>query len=655
MLPANAYDSPHRRQRFIELHNVGSETIPGYAVVEVIESSRPESGGTVTPGGGRTVLHVRLAESDDPCVTAINGPCEIPADGWGRPGTLDDPMLALVKEEYDNGTDVGVEEGSFLLTEGHCGYRIVGDFDATTQTQRVIRTDDCQDSMMVRATECILPGQGGEVQPQQWNSELECWEDSDDAPFDIIDPMGWLLAVPNDCFKIDRQSRCGTSGRSKFMPSFPFGMTQLVRVKELIECGDCGEVTVVRKELASGSSGGHCDTEETECKFQACNMTYRPISCDAEEYAMATIIPGQCCLPTGSGSGSVECIAFLFPFPRPVFAKGQLSQNLCEGDGQITGGQILDACTKSDFAPPTTAGNSAGMHACANTPVLMLWKVTTGEEESCGWEIIAVADQELPDYMLDIQCKDGACDVEYKYKVEKRYGHFCKCGTDPEDWADTSLTFDEIEIPMGVSIETASGDISVLTDAECGTDCSIVFASNGIGNTSVSLTTKKICVPCQKASLEDGEDIPLGEFATIGASGAAVTLTGKPIDVITETKVEYDAGSGGSGEGCPPGSGSEGATIAITVTGKTKRICTFCSELDEAGDFIAGDDIDLFDGLEFGKVEALSDSIFDCTACPTLTNKTKMFWALCVDPSETVWQTQECICIDCDTGSGSGA
>lgn len=638
--------APHRQARWIEGENVGSATIPPFAAVEVVDNYRPESAG-YTPGDGRTVLKIRLATQDNPCLTCIVGPCEIPYGEAGRIVTLDDPMLALVASaSYAAGTVVGVREGSFVLEEGYCGYMIIGDYDAGTGgTMRVKRWDECgAENMVVRAIGCMLPGQGGKAQPQEWDSDTKCWKDAAGAPIDIIDPMGWLLAVPDDCFKVDKQRRCGSSSSGDYMPEFPFGMTQLVRVKELIECGDCGEVTVVRKSMETGETGTHCNTVETECKFQACNMTYRPISCDAEEYAIATIIPGQCCLPT-----SLECIAFLFPYPRPMFAKGQLAQNLCEGDGQITNGQILDACTKSDFKPPETAGNHTGMHACATSNVLMVWKVNVGGGDSCGWEIVSVADYELPAYMLDIACKDGGCKVEYKYKVQKRYGHYCECPLDEEKWLDTSLTFDEIEIPMGVSTESASGGISVLTDADCST-CSIVFKSQSLGNTSVSLTTKKVCVPCQKASMEDGEDIPLGEFAAIGAAGADVTITGVEQDFVTglTVKSEVTGETGGDPVDCDTGVG-----LNLLITGTTKKGCFLCPS-GGGGTLEAGVDVQLT-AFKIKQVEPVTEAVFSCDPCPSLAVKTTPMYALCVG-EESSADTVSCECIDCETeGSGSGS
>lgn len=664
MVPQDSYDSPHRRQRWVEAENVGSVTIPGYAVVEVVDSYRPEAGGVVTPNGGRTVLKVRLATTDDPCTTVVIGPCEIPVGESGRVSTIDDPMLALVAADYPNATDVGVEAGSFLLTAGHCGYRIYGgDYDATTQTQRVIRTEHCQDdSMMVRATECILPGVGGTVQPQQWNSTTECWEDSGAATVEVIDPMGWLLAVPGDCFKVDRQNRCGTTGRSDFMPSFPFGMTQLVRVLTQINCGDCGEVTIYRK-TAGGSGAGFCGAEATECTFQACNMSYRPISCDAQEFAIAHIIPGQCCLDSGSGSGSLpgDCIAFLMPYPRPMFAKGNLTADMCEGGASLTGSTILDACELSDFEPPTAAGNTLQLHACRDSTVFALWTVTTDGSggQSCGWEVIQVEDVQLPDWMLNIRCPDDeSCGLEKSKKQYPYYGHFCHCDDQTEVWDATMVEGQYVDVIVSGTVEDATGAaLDVLTDAGCITgsgdqDCGLSFNTTGLKPSKAVFKTKQICVFCQKLTLGDGADIEVDGLIAVGVAGTPKTVVGEKIDVLTSAQITYDDGSGGSGDGCPAGSGSAGTTLSIT--GRTKRVCTLCST-DDYGNFEDGTDIDLLDGLTFEKVEAMSDAVFDCTACPTLTNKTRIFWALCLDASVYVYAAQECVCDPCETGSGSGA
>lgn len=142
MLPAS-HEAPHLRQRWVELYNVGSVEIPAFGVCEVVDSSRPDSGGSVTPAGGRTVLHVRRSQSRRARITVVNGPCAIPVSGYGRPGTMDSPMLALVGSgSYANSLDVGVASGSFTLDSGLYGYRIIGDYDATSGTMRVAKTDD---------------------------------------------------------------------------------------------------------------------------------------------------------------------------------------------------------------------------------------------------------------------------------------------------------------------------------------------------------------------------------------------------------------------------------------------------------------------------------------------------------------------------------
>ena len=96
MLRAN-HESPVLRQRWIELFNAGidgsggaGEKIPAFGVVEVIDSERPDSAGTATPDGGRTVLHVRRATTDMPKITVVNGPCEIA--GWEVRQSRDDGL-----------------------------------------------------------------------------------------------------------------------------------------------------------------------------------------------------------------------------------------------------------------------------------------------------------------------------------------------------------------------------------------------------------------------------------------------------------------------------------------------------------------------------------------------------------------------------------
>jgi hypothetical protein len=288
-------DAPFRAQRWIELHNVGIEPIPPFAVVEIVDpgSQRPEMGSGYTPNDGRTVLMVRKATQDNPCATVVNGPCIIPVGEYARVGTMDDPMLALVASaSYTTGTAVGVKEDSYLLEAGYCGYLIIGDYDAGTGTMRVKRWEDCPSEMMVKADECIYPGDmTKKATPMKWNALTKCYEADQSKPkITICDCNKWLLALPGECFKVERDS-CDGGNAACYRPSFPYGLTRRVKIKEQIDPKACGEVTI----LKTGKTGSDCGyPEESECKIVTCNPSGRKLGCDADEMATLHISPGEC-------------------------------------------------------------------------------------------------------------------------------------------------------------------------------------------------------------------------------------------------------------------------------------------------------------------------------------------------------------------------
>ena len=192
---SGSHENPYLRQRWVELYNAGSAPIPAFGVVEVVDSARPDSGGAVTPDGGRTVLHVRLAETDNPKITIVNGPCEIPSEGYGNPGTMDSPMLALVeRSDYTNGLDVGVKEGSFCLQSGYTGYRIIGDYDDCSGTMRVVKA--AETDLLIGG--CLAedhPGRGEvfAIWLGTWNSATHEWDyDEEEAE----PAMDWRYGVP---------------------------------------------------------------------------------------------------------------------------------------------------------------------------------------------------------------------------------------------------------------------------------------------------------------------------------------------------------------------------------------------------------------------------------------------------------------------------
>jgi len=534
--------------------------------------------------------------------------------------------------------------------------------------------------VMVKATECILPGAGGTVQPQRWNSSTKCWEDSSASPITVIDPMGWLLAVPDDCFKVEP---CGTStsdcdlievrpmeccawraaacqpgqiqssstGANEYMPSFPFGMTQLVRIETQIDCGDCGEVSIVRKsEGSSGAEPGHCETEPTECSFQACNMSFRPLACDGPEYAIAHIIPGQCCLPDDSESsdGSGErCLAFLMPYPRPMFAKGTLTAKMCGGAPELANAAPLDVCDAWEGPEITSASNPLGLHACVNTDVLMLWCTNCGggeEQNQCGWMVITVEDAELPEYMLDVRCmseEDGQCALEKKQKVHTFYGHFCECEDNREEWVDTEVVTQRISYVYNIETGTPGASQTFVTDVNCGSSCSLNISRIGGAAVPLMLQMRSACVLC--ADEKDGEDLEGPKVAVLSESPVAdKPLDGTEIDVLTGFKFETKLTSDGGGDEvdeCTPE-----LNLNLVLKGKTTKVCVFCGGGGSEGSLESGEDVTI--PLEFAPVEAVTEADFTCDPCIGLDVKTTKFYALCVG-EESDATSVTCGCYEC--------
>ena len=314
----------------------------------------------------------------------------------------------------------------------------------------------------------------------------------------------------------------------------------------------------------------------------------------------------------------------------------------------------LDVCDSWEGEIAEAASNPLGLHACYDTDVLLLWCTNCsgeGGEQQCGWVVIGVEDSELPEWILDVACLEDAtddCGLKKKVKSQKRYGHFCECEDDPDEYKASEATGDWITYLSDIEIGEASNTEDVLSDVECGTGCSISFSGFGIGEATLTLKTRTACVLCARDKASD--DLTGPTVAVMGESIADKTLAGTELDVLVSAELGY-TGSGGSGDGCPPGSGSAGATI--TITGKTKKVCTFCSA-DGEGNFEDGVDIDLLDGLSFGLIVAISEADFTCSPCPSLSTKYQTGYVLCVtEESEAL--VSSCTCIDCEEGSGSGA
>jgi hypothetical protein len=428
--------------------------------------------------------------------------------------------------------------------------------------------EDDDEDLMVRALECIKPGDTDKrAQPQKWDGT--CWVDDDDKPeVYICDCRRWLLALENDCFEVeligcDEDAPC-------YQPTFPYGLTRRVKVKAAIECNACGEVT-----LLPGTDGCPVETG-SDCTIVACNGSNRRIGCDADEYATLHCQPGPC--SSGGGSDPAPtCYGWLVANPRPLRAVAKLATKLCGGGAQISGIVYKDVCEWTTRDDATTAANPLNLQACAGRLVELGWN-----DAECGWEVTQVPDEQLPDWMLDIQCKSGECMIEKKTKLYPYYGHFCECDNQEDEWDDTGMTGQTIDVVKSGESGVGVGDATVvMTGLSCKVNnCGLEYSTSGIVPATLTLKTKKVCVFCQPDELEDGEDITIIGLVTMGAAGAGGSIDGEVIEVLTG----IEAGDSPTGIAVVNGATCSGCSIDFTgvtlgyaaLKLKKTSICALC-------------------------------------------------------------------------------
>lgn len=463
-MPAQGPDAaPHRRQRFIELFNAGDTEIPAWGVCEIVDSYRPDKGGLYTPQAGRTVMQVRRPTKDEPCATIVNGPCPIPVGEERRIGTLDDPLVALVYKQYDPQTRVGAKKDSYELYEGLCGWIIDGDYHVTDGTMRVQRYDECQ-PLMVKALECIKPGDTQKrVQPMKWDPDANCYvEDTDRDPIYIDDRDSWLLAITDDCFKVERDC-----AEENYRPSFPYGLTRRVKIKSEMSCRGNGEVTILKN-----------DGSESECTITTYNPSYRKLACDADEEATLHVSPGPCCETPSSTYG------WLVPNPRPLRAKAALTNGICGAGGDtVTGFEVLDVCGWPFRVTPTIVGGEIDQYACAGKQAELEWN-----ESDCQYDIVNV-EPSGKEIMTDLKIWCGETTCELQKKAPMYYVQRCAPCTDPT-W-ETVAEGEIIDVPTGMTAVCSAG-------------------GSGSGNSTCSadLNTQRYCL--FGCNMGTGSDISLG-------------------------------------------------------------------------------------------------------------------------------------------------
>jgi len=503
--------APARQQRWIELKNVGSETIPAFGACQVLDSERPEKDGVQTPQDGRTVLHVSVPLQNEPCAWVINGPCPIPSGDYGKPGTKDSPMLALVAYPVAAGLPLGIMAGSFYLWPRLCGFIADGDYDALSQTERVTRYDNCSQRFWVRATMCIPLGQGGYVQPQHRSPGETHQDDPDRGLIWVSDPLCWLFAVVDEIFLVERDN-CDYNA---WIPAVPYGLTRRVRVYETVDCGETGSGLVLLRNVDPLQPD--CDPVATICYLTFCNLANRALAVDVEqEDVMAVAMPGEC--------------VFKVPVaPRAMRAEAYLRTKLCsEETAEIRDTVALDVCTWEISPQPTVVDNPNRLAGCVNDRVELAWNETERQ-----WEIVQVQHHLVSRLLMNVgqsDCTIWALVVK-QVALQGCGGGICDSAEQETIITLTDCTFvSDVRVTestdgsggiTGCSVQYKRGTACVL--GQCVTadwttilnaECEDVLIDVYQQSTNLAGTFKAVCVLCLGTewdqTLVTGTDCPAG-------------------------------------------------------------------------------------------------------------------------------------------------
>jgi len=237
-----------------------------------------------------------------------------------------------------------------------------------------------------------------------------------------------------------------------------------------------------------------------------------------------------------------ECVGWLVPDARPLFATATLSGDLCGESGAVSGVAVQDVCDWPWREEPTSVENPLARYGCTGQTVLLSWN-----SEECKWYVVAVqptvltADN-LP--MTDIRCKEDSCTVERNVWQGTAAIEWCdNCGE--TEWKDSSMTGEKVDI--------------YTSNLDC-TNCKL------------EVNKQTICVFC-------------------GATSEAQT----PIDLV---KIEVPTSIGTTSDG--DGSTEDPYSCELSIA--TKKFCVLGCDMDQSGEDITLelDRIDPITSLEFG-------------------------------------------------------
>ncbi|WP_291321218.1 hypothetical protein [Desulfonatronospira sp.] len=308
----------------------------------------------------------------------------------------------------------------------------------------------CHRLLMVRATQCIKPGQGGTVYAQKW--EDGAWVDDElYGELPLCDPDYWVLALQDERFRVTRD--CEFEGC--FRPAGPYLPPRRVKVTSTIGCNAAGNVSV----LHNDSAGCTWSEPDPVCTVSACNKSNRNIGCDKDEEVTLHWTPG-------------EQSGWLVPGDRARLATAVLASDLCAAaTASIAGFTALDVCDWNPRTTITEAGNPALLYGCAGQLVLLGW-----DDDNCEWVVLQVAPKLIPyesNPIVGFRCAEGS---EPTLQIARLKGmiavQWCMdCGE--IEWQDLEGALTPVDSVSGVGFcgktpDTGPREGVTIVDAHCG-------------------------------------------------------------------------------------------------------------------------------------------------------------------------------------------
>jgi hypothetical protein len=225
-----------------------------------------------------------------------------------------------------------------------------------------------------------------------------------------------------------------------------------------------------------------------------------------------------------------------------------------------------------------------------------------------------------------------------------------QCDNCGEVTREVLLTGERVSVVTDIGANDATPIGSYYVDnVTCATDCAIDVKRGQFTGAFATVQKKSLCLFCSDPQTLATET----PFTLVNLDGERTTaqITGTEIDVVTGLGVQTEVvgGTGGDPVDCETGLPAD---LNLVIVGTTSRICTFCNS-GGGGVIGAGTSVKLT-ALKLSEITPVTEAVFSCDPCPSLSVKTTGMWGLCVQ-AEGSADVSDCVCVDCETEGASAS